>query len=122
VIFPASGLDAVVEAIDEIIAQAPPSTRDGSAHEPNGAGTAASSNKTRREVHVDGKRVVVEAGANRRGPFVRILDGYSNGAVTLPFGALSELISAPQEVLNAGEPAAISDEGKANGKSGAAGD
>jgi hypothetical protein len=113
VVFPASGLDAVVEAIDEIVAQAPPLaaggrtvTREARANGADDAEATTTTPQTRRhEIHVDGKWVRIESGSNRRGSFVRVLDNNSNGAVILPFSALSDLISALQQIHEAGDPA-----------------
>jgi PurA ssDNA and RNA-binding protein len=131
VIFPASGLDAVVEAIDEIVAQAPPlsaaagrrltgEASANGAHNDPGAVTTGTRQMTKHEIHVDGKRVVVESGSNRRGSFVRVQDNY-NGAVTLPFSALSELIGALQQIQEAGDPADVGDM-STNGNAGSTSD
>jgi PurA ssDNA and RNA-binding protein len=100
--FPASGLVEFGDALDEVIAQAPAETESADAAPSRGPPRAMH----HRELVVEGKRVVVESGANKRGSYLRILDGGGTSSVMMPWGALSDLISALQQLKDEGEPVA----------------
>lgn len=117
-IFPAAGLPLLRQAMDRLHELAPPDTN---VTDPSSAqritrtvdrqtsvqGSIVTVKAVQRELRVEGKRVIFESGANRRGSYLRITE--SNGAmkmsVTLPHSTLPQVIDLLREVQEAGDPA-----------------
>lgn len=117
-ILPINGLTLLREGIDMLLEKTPPDTTitDPSSVQrltrtvervtPMNDGASVTVSVVQREIRVQGKRVVFESGANRRGSYIKIME--NNGAqrmsVTLPHSVVPEMIQLLQEVVQAGDP------------------
>lgn len=110
-ILPEDALPLLREALDQLVELAPPETvvSDAAASSPHRI-TTRDGHAIQREIRVEGKRVVVESGKNRRGSYIRIIEnGPMRMVVTLPHAALPQVIELLQEALREGDPAEDAD-------------
>lgn len=117
-IFPASALRHLRDAMSQLEELAPPdpavrnssttghSTRTVERQTPLQSGGAVVMKAVQRELRVEGKRIVFESGANRRGSYLRITDssGVTKMSVTVPHSAIPSIITLLKEVEEAGDP------------------
>jgi hypothetical protein len=88
--------------LDEIVAQKP--DEEGTTLPSSNGGLSRAEHH--RELSVEGKRVTVETGVNKRGSYVKLVDSGSNSAVIMPWAVLPEMIAALQQLYDTGEPVA----------------
>ncbi len=117
-IFPAAALRHLRQAMSQLEQLAPPdpavlnptstghSTRTVERQTPLQNGGAVVMKAVQRELRVEGKRIVFESGANRRGSYLRITDssGITKMSVTVPHSAIPSIITLLKEVEEAGDP------------------
>lgn len=116
IIFPSSALTHLRDALAQIVEMAPePSpvnvndghvTRVLERQTTVPSGSTVSIKAVQRELRIEGKRVVFESGANRRGSYLRITE-MANGSkmsVTLPHDALPQILKLLHEAEEAGDP------------------
>lgn len=116
ILFPSNALEHLREALTQIVEMAPEPTPvkltdghltrvlDRQTTVPSGGTVAIKA--TQRELRIEGKRVVFESGANRRGSYLRITEtaGGSKMSVTLPHEALPQVLKLLHEAEEAGDP------------------
>lgn len=122
-IFPADALSHLQDAMTQLHELAPPDTHANSIPDlapgqighttrtverqtSSATGTGVVIKATQREIRTEGKRLVFESGANRRGSYLRISDnsGLSKLSVTVPHGAIPAIIALLNEVQENGDP------------------
>lgn len=116
---PITALSLLREGIDMLLEKAPPDTAvadPSSVHRvtrtmervlPMKDGASITLNVVRREIHLQGKRIIFESGTNRRGSYLKIMENSApqRMIVTLPHSTVPEVIKLLEEVVAAGDPA-----------------
>jgi len=122
-IFPAQALSHLQDAMTQLHDLAPPDhtdtvspeigpgqighhTRTVDRQATTAGNISVSVKATQRIIRTEGKRLVFESGANRRGSYLRISDnsGFSKLSVTIPHGAIPAMIHLLTEAQEAGDP------------------
>lgn len=116
--FPATALQHLRNAMTQLEELAPPDpavlnasltghhTRTVERQTPTANGSTVTIKAVQRELRVEGKRVVFESGANRRGSYLRITESNAVAKmyVTLPHSVIPQIMNLLKEVQEAGDP------------------